>query len=889
MRLLRIIIAAYHTDADTGEVDLDARLIPGIGEPNKGGQGNYRRALRDAQRAEGLPPEQQVSPHHLRKSLATDLAHTDLDAFIRRRMHGHIAGSDVHDRDYLLDDPRLLGEQRPAAEHLDERVADEVGELLIPTDKRPQFGVGNPLIERTGHAEMVLRDAWGLDTEAGYDPLYRTEQVAEELDVPRTTARRWMRDGKLPVEETTDRFGGCVRGVRCSQVRLFMAQLEKRPTLADLAGELAIDYHEVWRTMQRLNIDPERGPRGEYRLDDGQAVHLRQETHRIAGLHRRALTVTETARELGITRYTVYKWLERSELERDPGSDSSGAAFVTRASVDAKKVRQEADQEGRRRKEEKAADALTLNEVADLIGVSARAVRNMARAGNLKAVFWNRRRHITRGSLRDHRPATAAAPASPTAAARPRHGTSPSAGEQRDCRATYPRWVTCAVALVARLACGPSSLSRCLAARVWPASSALRSALPKCVGKCVASIRGRVARRQRLRGAVAQPALPTGTGPPACAGPVRTHQTPRVDRGIGPPVGLRRLSTRRAASRLPHPPHPLTTSEERGMRRLRRLAALVTALLVTFAAMGTAGASEPCTTVDTSRGERTAHLVNPGTVTGDVDGAGCDIAVYFDEAGTVDGAEITVGDRSREHFGVFADGTSVDVRDADFADAFVHIYYADGADGTIEGNTIEAYERGAIVASGGGTHARIRNNDVLGDGDRGGDGWAQNGIQVSYGATGVVTDNRVEAHRWGGTGWQSSGILVFESDEVQVTGNALDDNEVGVGIESWAWRLTPTSSADANRVSENDINASGVGISVASIAWSLTNDDPTADDNKVVNNTVTDTQGDDSIVVSEVDNHDDYDPSTEHTKLIRNRVDAGVSDGGSESLIQPTF
>lgn len=321
---------------------------------------------------------------------------------------------------------------------------------------------------------------------------------------------------------------------------------------------------------------------------------------------------------------------------------------------------------------------------------------------------------------------------------------------------------------------------------------------------------------------------------------------------------------------------------------VRKTVIIFFTLLLVLATSGVAGASGHCQTVQTSRGPLTANLINPGTVDGNVDGTGCDVAVYFDEPGTIDGAEITVGDRSREHFSVFVDSAQVDVRDSEFSDAFVHILYADGANGDIAGNHMEDYERGGIVVSGGETHAEVKNNVVKGDGDRNGDGWAQNGIQVSYGATGKVVDNTVDDHWWGGPSWASSGILVFESDDVKIKDNILSGNEAGVGIESWAWSATPATSADNNRVVKNVISESEVGISVASIARALSDDDPTANNNNIVNNTVVETKGEHSIVIAAVDDHEEHDPSTENTKLIRNSLDKAIDDEGSATKTQPS-
>lgn len=147
------------------------------------------------------------------------------------------------------------------------------------------------------------------------------------------------------------------------------------------------------------------------------------------------------------------------------------------------------------------------------------------------------------------------------------------------------------------------------------------------------------------------------------------------------------------------------------MKRALLVMAMTMALALSMLAPATA---DGCTEVDTSRGAdgpQTAALVNPGEVTGAVDGADCDIAVYFDEDGSVEDATIAVGSGEDEQYSVFVDGADVDITDSTFGDddvgdqdgeydAFVHVLYANGADGTIAGNHFTDYVRGAIVAGG---------------------------------------------------------------------------------------------------------------------------------------------------------------------------------------------
>ena len=46
MDLIRVVIEAFHTDPVTGEVDLGARLIPGLRTADRSGQSAHRAAGR---------------------------------------------------------------------------------------------------------------------------------------------------------------------------------------------------------------------------------------------------------------------------------------------------------------------------------------------------------------------------------------------------------------------------------------------------------------------------------------------------------------------------------------------------------------------------------------------------------------------------------------------------------------------------------------------------------------------------------------------------------------------------------------------------------------------------------------------------------------------------
>jgi hypothetical protein len=198
----------------------------------------------------------------------------------------------------------------------------------------------------------------------------------------------------------------------------------------------------------------------------------------------------------------------------------------------------------------------------------------------------------------------------------------------------------------------------------------------------------------------------------------------------------------------------------------------------------------------------TAALINPGSVTGEVNAAGCNIGVYYGPgtSGTVSGANI----HNANYFGVVNDGGAVNIQNSDIHDIGespfngtqhgVAIYFVLGsnASGTISGNHIWHYQKGGIVVNGTGSSATIRDNVVTGLGPVG--FIAQNGIQVGYGADASVMRNTVSGNSYIGTSTVSGGIVVVggpyygEAYTVgtQIVGNTVTNNDIGVFLTNLA-------------------------------------------------------------------------------------------------------
>ena len=401
MELLRVAIDAFHTDHEIGDADDMARLVPGIRIEDESGQLGFREAFETAAAAEGLGSSVlgfRVSPHLLRKSVATDLAwQPGIEDAVRRRFMGHRASDDVYGRVYTLDHPELT----PLAEVarlLDEIIRSSIGSLLIPTTRRIRWGVSNRTLARSAHVEATLGSAgWTVDPYSCDDPLCDTQRVASELQVARTTASRWMRDGTLMCVIVKDGGGVGRRWARLSEVWSLCDRLGDRVLLPDLAEELGVRYHELYRTARRPGLELERHPTSrhfEVPLEAGKL--LRKEHARVRALHQRSMKLAAAARQLSLAVSTVGLMAKRGELDVDPETDSSDARFVTRASVEKWRIARAADWPAR--KPERA--TVPLADIIRFTGRSRIELLDLVRAGILEEVPGRGRVELTAASLR---------------------------------------------------------------------------------------------------------------------------------------------------------------------------------------------------------------------------------------------------------------------------------------------------------------------------------------------------------------------------------------------------------------------------------------------------------------------------------------------------------
>ena len=92
----------------------------------------------------------------------------------------------------------------------------------------------------------------------------------------------------------------------------------------------------------------------------------------------------------------------------------------------------------------------------------------------------------------------------------------------------------------------------------------------------------------------------------------------------------------------------------------------------------------------------------------------------------------------------------------------------------ISGNTIRDYQKTGILAKGP-VGATITDNTVTGSGPI--DYIAQNGVQISLGASATVKGNTVSGNWYTPVSYVACGILLYQASGVKASGNTLFANE----------------------------------------------------------------------------------------------------------------
>jgi parallel beta-helix repeat protein len=101
-----------------------------------------------------------------------------------------------------------------------------------------------------------------------------------------------------------------------------------------------------------------------------------------------------------------------------------------------------------------------------------------------------------------------------------------------------------------------------------------------------------------------------------------------------------------------------------------------------------------------------------------------------------------------------------------------------GGTGEATQNTIDDYQKGGVVVIGAASNATVKQNVITGLGPT--DVIGQNGVQVSHGADALVVQNTITDNDYTGPGFVSTGILVYQSDNVEISNNNLSGNNEGI-------------------------------------------------------------------------------------------------------------
>jgi hypothetical protein len=327
MRLIDGFIAAFHTAAD-GSVDPNARLIPAMKHAAEGGIEGYTAALKLAAGHE--IDQDSVCSHDLRRGLCTDLKwFSTVSEFIQRRLVGHAAGPDVHDRCYVLDHPDHAA-LREAADETERLLLAEVNDIMVPTCRFPLFHQTNTLHAHAAEIRSRCLDLGWLTLDD--DESLSVALCADRIGRSETQARRLIQHEMIRGRKVTGPSGTEWRVDR-TDVDAFLERYRDVMTLDEAAEELALSYHAAFNLQRKMQLD--------VRVDDVtrrlliEQRHLdamRAELERVQALHRRSMSVTNAATVLGRRDTTVRGWIG-THLAADPETDSSGIRFVTRESV----------------------------------------------------------------------------------------------------------------------------------------------------------------------------------------------------------------------------------------------------------------------------------------------------------------------------------------------------------------------------------------------------------------------------------------------------------------------------------------------------------------------------------------------------------------------------
>ncbi len=346
LELLRVYIAAFHTDPATGEVQYSARLIMGLREPNRSGASSYRTALNGAFAARGLTYDElgfNASTHHLRASLGGDLKHQlGVDEMIRSEVLGHRigpqgGGAAITAQSYTPSMPQLES-FIAVAKVQGPLIVEKVESLISPIDlPHPMGHIPYLPPERVAHARSVLEGAGII---GGDREMITMTEAINLLGEGRKVITRAIRLGRIQPLSIEPPSGGPITMVRLDEV--LALKLERQSggdyvSTEEAAQLLAISQWSLVRLIQLGSIRGSKGENNRYLVSRTDVEVRRESLLRLAALQARAVRVGEAAAKLRLSTAATKRLLKAGRLEADAEShlDPVGGYYITLASIEA--------------------------------------------------------------------------------------------------------------------------------------------------------------------------------------------------------------------------------------------------------------------------------------------------------------------------------------------------------------------------------------------------------------------------------------------------------------------------------------------------------------------------------------------------------------------------
>jgi hypothetical protein len=177
---------------------------------------------------------------------------------------------------------------------------------------------------------------------------------------------------------------------------------------------------------------------------------------------------------------------------------------------------------------------------------------------------------------------------------------------------------------------------------------------------------------------------------------------------------------------------------------------------------------------------------------------------------------------------------------------------------TIQNNSVHSYQKNGITVDGDTANGTVMGNYIAGQGPTA--GAAENGVQISSGAAGNVSNNVVVDDIWApdtssDTGDAAGGIIVVGSENVTIQNNTVSSTQFGIVTETYAGFGTPV---NPNGLSDHTtINNNQVTNTLIFDAIDVCSNNNTVQNNTIFNATESGVHIDSSCGSTGVNNHVD--------------------------------